>query len=907
MSSISPTGHQDFMPPQPDVDAPARSPKHVRSSGSSFEGLSSAPPRPSASRGNVAQRARVAIPEDATAMQMEEAYLQTAREKAPLMIQLRIKDCRTAQAAYLNVPENATRIVDHAGQLIESLRKVAEAVQIVRGAGAHLGKGIVDVIRKANLEAIEKAKGSPDDPRLIRQREPGPLSRFNQELTAFGDGYRSVLDAIEKMVEVHLSLAPYIEMHGGNAEFTRNPVDLDRLEKIAVKLDENMTHSYAAFDKLFDCIGRNLPELRSARINGNAVDLEASWKQTLEVAVSTHLPDLSITQGFVNLAHQILLHARLKHLERGFDEIWSEMQKNAPSGADHRMINNEGAMQLSELLQGSRHVGDQYDNFARRMDEGHRWIEGLRGKRGVDDRVVLIQHSNLLDMSTRIDIDAIGLFDCARDVGSAFDLTSGTHDPAALDAFREVSRDMGKRIVALRHNVAHCIETFPNGEAKVYLGADEALRHTVLNAVAQHCDAIETDLAWLRNSVNDKNTGIINADDVIHVYDRLQVAVARIRRDLQWSIAAAERMKKLVMEEFADREQTFVFPREPDDDAVRKYVTVHLMDLQMPAAEVVTVPNIDWDDAPAARPAAAGVRPRMTNRQRKARADNNRNLRKRKDTDERDLAVRLDAAKESLAALCAQPFDDDAVRRHAEALAARARKETESNGLHLLSGNGVYGKFMHAVNALDTGRQRALDQIAQIDRSVGTLIDLEPDVDATSNALPVRTVLKQHVERLSNEIDALRSEAARQQKRRNLKQFAQSPSRERFLWLRKHDVASLVSVHKTVHRQQLSGIAPDGAPRTHDDFFDEYVITLRDPQEITYFDSTANEPRTANVTFVPLHVHYRSADAKRPEACHFKNEPQRKVAGRGAYRSDDSVALMAEVLETVIKMAAPAR
>ncbi|WP_412025896.1 hypothetical protein [Burkholderia cepacia] len=907
MSSISPTGHQDFMLAQPDVDAPAQSPKHARPRGSSFEGLSSVPPRTSASRGDVAQRTSVAIPKAATALQIEEAYLRMVREKAPLMIQLCIRDCSNAQAAYLKTPEDATRIVDHGGQLLGPLRKVAEAVKIVRGKGAHLGMGTLEVIRKAKDEASERATGGPDAPRLPGQRERGPLSLFNQELTAFGDGYRSVLDVIENMSEVRVLLEPYVEMHDGKATLIRSLSDLDRLEKIAVKLDENMTHTYAAFDKLFDCIGRNMPELRSARIRGNPVDLEASWKQTLDVAVSTHLSDLSVTQGLVNLVHETLLHARLEHFQHGFDELWREMQKDAPFGADHRMINQEEARRLSDLLQGSNHVGSQYDDFARRMDEGHRWIEGLRGKHGVDENTVLLQHCGLLDMSTRIDIDAIGLFDCTRDFGSAFDLTAGTHDPAALDAFKEVSRDMKNRIVALQRNVVHCITAFPNGNADVYLGKDEVLRETVLNAVAQHCDAIETDLAWLRNSVNDRNIGIVNADDVKHVYDRLQAGVSRIRRDLQWNIAVAEGMKKLVMERLAGRVPTLAFPREPDDDTVRKYVSEHLIDLEMPVAEAVTVPHIDWDDAPAARPAAAGVRSGMTKRRRKARADNNRILQERKKTEERDLAARLVAAKESLAVLCAQAFDVDGVRGHAEALAAHARKETESSGLHLLSGNGVYGKFMHAVNALDAERKRVLNQIVQIDRLVDTLIDLEPDGGATSNALPDRKVLTQHVERLSNEIDALRNEAVREQKRRNLKQFAQSPSRERFLWLRKHDVASLVSVRKTVDRQQLSGIAPNGVARTHDDFFDEYVITLRDPQEITYFDSDANEPRTANVTFVPLHVHYRSADAKRPEACHFKNEPQRMVAGRGAYRSDDSVALMAGVLATVIKMAAPAR
>jgi hypothetical protein len=191
---------------------------------------------------------------------------------------------------------------------------------------------------------------------------------------------------------------------------------------------------------------------------------------------------------------------------------------------------------------------------------------------------------------------------------------------------------------------------------------------------------------------------------------------------------------------------------------------------------------------------------------------------------------------------------------------------------------------MRATDALDNGRRLALEQIAKIDRSIETLTELdagEPAIaEAKRTALPVRSALEKHVEQLSAEIAALRNEATRQKKRRNMKLFAQKPSRELFQWLQKHHSSSLLSARKTVDRRQLSGIAPNGERRPHDDFFDEYVITLSDPQNITYIDPRTNQPSLATVRTVPLHVHYRSANATRPEACHFKNEPQSRVGAR---------------------------
>ncbi|RQS15843.1 hypothetical protein DIE06_21645 [Burkholderia sp. Bp8998] len=721
-----------------------------------------------------------------------------------------------------------------------------------------------------------------------------------------------MLKSIEKIVDTRRLLESHIGMRDGTAQ-CRTPAR--ELEKIAGKLDRNMNQTCAAFDKLFDCIGRDLPELRKEKTPdreskaGEPRDLEASWKQTLEVAVKSHLPDLLMTQGLVNMVHETLLHACFETLRLGFDRLRRQMHPDAgPEAAQRVSFDDPQAAQLSTLLHELNQACNQYDDFARRVDEDLRWIDGLRGKPGVDDSSVLIKHCDLLDASVRIDNEALSLFEHTREFGAVVD--SGVHEPNAREAFTEVSRNMWERVAALQHNVEHCANAFPNGDVNVYLDQRDALRQPVLDAVAQHCDEIETDLAWLRSSVrngaSDPKARLVNHGEAERAYDRLQVAVSRIRRDLQWSIAVSEEVKNLATEQTASRRRGIVIQRVPHDDAVREYVNTHLKGLEVAAPGKATAQDIDWDDTPATGPAASG-RPKLTNRQRKARADRNRWQQLRTDADERDRAVRLRDETNSFATLYEHPYQLDGVRERAGALQAQAETEAASNGLHLLSGNGVYGKFMGAANALRAGRKAALDRIAETDRLVDTLVDLgasaESVKDARKRADDVRAALQKHIAELSKEIEGLRERAAVEQKRRNLKQFAQNPTRERFLWLQKHASDSLVSVHKTVHRRKLSGIAPNGVPRTHDDYFDEYVITLRDRQEITYLDPGTHEPRQAHVTTVPLHVHYRSADATRPEACHFKNEPQSKVGGPDAYRSDDSVALMAGVLKSVSEMA----
>ncbi|PRD96972.1 hypothetical protein C6P77_23860 [Burkholderia ambifaria] len=557
---------------------------------------------------------------------------------------------------------------------------------------------------------------------------------------------------------------------------------------------------------------------------------------------------------------------------------------------------------METLLTESSRRGDEYINFSGRVDSSLKWFDSVREKPGVDDTIVLLAHCDLLDTSTRIDSKMMGVLDHARQFTGAFDLGAGKHDAHALDAFQEVSSHMTTRIAALRTNIAHCIDVFPNGDLDLYLRNKDALRRPVLDAVAQHCDEIETDLAWLRNSAKEGNTGLVNPDEVEAAYDRLQVAVSRIRRDLQWNIAIADAMKQLPEAVRSRR----VRMADPDNETVRQYLAKHLKDVQMPAAEAITIPDIDWDDKAAAPPSVAGRR-RQTQRQRAARVERSTNQQRAREADAQIGATRLQQATTAIASLSGPLLDIGAALAHADALADDARKEADASGLHLLSGNGIRAKFMRAANALGAERRSLLDRIGEIDRAVATVAELGDDEEATrgvkSTALPARETLKAQVATLTQRIDALRDEAVVQQRRRNLKQFAQNPSRERFFWLFAHDRSSIVSARKTVDRRQLSGVAPNGVRRDHDDILDEYIITLRDAQDITYVDPETNTHRTARVTTVPLHVHYRSVDAKRPAACHFKNEAQRFVGGSDAYRSDDSAALMADVLKSVADMA----
>ncbi|WP_146125700.1 hypothetical protein [Burkholderia ambifaria] len=905
MSSISPAGHKDFVLEQSDADAPSTSAIHTGSRRASFAGLTSAPARQSASRGDVAGPVRVTVPQTRQAAQVESGEKDAIRKSAAPLLWRRVNEIRGAQNEFLSIPFGVNQIFDRTEGVLTHFRAAVTAVQIVKGRGSNLGLKIADA-RKAERRA---------DGQRPHGAEPGPLSILNRELTTFGDGYRSVLKSVEKIVDTRRLLKSHIEIGDETAQCRTPPREL---EKIAGELDRNMNQACAAFDKLFDCIGRDLPELRKektpeqARKAGEAGDLEASWKQTLEVAVKSHMPDLLMTQGLVSMVHETLLHARFEALRLGFDRLRSQMHPDAdPEAAQRVSFDDRQAAQLSTLLHELNQACNQYDDFARRADEDLRWIDGLRGKPHVDDSSVLIKHCDLLDASMRIDNEALRLFEHTREFGAVID--SGVHEPNAREAFTEVSRNMWERVAALQHNVEHCMQAFPNGAADVYLDKRDALRQPVLDAVAQHCDEIETDLAWLRSSVrngaSDPKARLVNPGEAERAYDRLQVAVSRIRRDLQWSIAVAEEMKNLATAQIAQtaiRRRGIVIQRVPHDDAVREYVNTHLKGLEVAAPGKATAPDFDWDDTPTTRPAVSAGSP-LTKRARNARADRNRKQQLRNDADERDRAGRLRDATDSLARLYEHPYQPDGVRERAGALQAQAETETESNGLHLLSGNGVYGKFMGAANALRAGRKAALDRIAETDRLVETLVDLGASAvsvnEARKRADDVRAALQKHIAELSKEIDGLRERAAVEQKRRNLKQFAQNPTRERFLWLQKHASDSLVSVHKTVHRRKLSGIAPNGVPRTHDDYFDEYVVTLRDRQEITYLDPRTHEPRQTRVSTVPLHVHYRSADATRPEACHFKNEPQSKVGGPDAYRSDDSVALMAGVLKSVSDMA----
>lgn len=889
MTRISSADHAAFVPPETAVDVPSQATNRARRDESPLAGLSplraSTPPAADAA----AHTMRGTIRSSGALVRSEESPFQKARSFALPLIKRRMDEYRDVLNTYrTTATASVFRIDQHGAALLVQLSKVPQSLGLIRGQ-AQLGKAILNAAREAS------AGGGRSAMRDL-------MSDLNRDLTVWGDGCKAVRHGVEKMTDAQRLLAPYVEATDGNANFTVTGSDLADFQARTADVDGHMTDVRAAFDTVFDCIGRDMPSFRNARIRDSEVDLEAHWKATLKLAVSVHMPDLLTTQGLASMAHETLFHAGLDDLEHAYATFSNHTFGDVSSGKWHRVIDAETAGRMEKLLTESSRRGDEYISIAGRVDSSLRWFDSVRGKPGVNDVVVLLAHCDLLEMSTRVDIKMMGVLDHARQFTGAFDLDAGKHDAHALDAFREVSSHMTMRIDALRTNIAHCIHAFPNGDLAVYGGKKDALRRPVLDAIAQHCDEIETDLAWLRSSAKEGNTGLVNPDEVEAAYDRLQGAVSRIRRDLQWNIAIADAMKRLP--EAAGSDQ--VRMPAPDDETVRQYLAKHLKDVQMPAAEVITIPDIDWDDKADVTPVVADRR-RPTKRQRAARAERSKNLQRAREADLQMDATRLQQATAAIASLSEQPVDISAALARADALADDARKEADANGLHLLSGNGILAKVMRAAKVLGAERQSLLDRIGEIDRAVATVAELGDDEGATrdvkSMALPARETLKAQVESLSRKIDALRDEAIVQQRRRNLKQFAQNPSRERFFWLLAHDRSSIVSARKTVHRRQLSGVAPNGVRRDHDDILDEYIITLRDAQDITYVDPETNTHRTARVTTVPLHVHYRSVDAKRPAASHFKNEAQRFVGGSDAYRSDESAALMADVLKSVAELA----
>jgi len=885
-SNISRTRHSERFqiqqqasntPPPTQAASPARTP--------SFQGLSSlSQPAPSA-QGKVAQPIRRSNLREIGAATSPEA----SRQKVALtLVHQGIEEYTQALAAYPRNPKDITQVADHGGPLISKLDKLANALKIVmRVAGQ-------------NVKSNTNERSSAD-----------PLKRSSEELEDLNRECQSASDLVKDLGYVLNKLKPYVRMReDGGVTFLGESVIQNFFEEDVKDISGKIARSRACFDTILAGIDRDMPSLRGVQFNGKS--LEAVWKDALGKTRDSHIKELLYLGRMVDTVRKTLVNTCVNELLGRFGQLGAEINRTIP--AEERRTGNIGGGyndRFAVLLREASNVGGQYATFAKYMDENLRWIDGLRGKPGINDLAVLDEHRHLINVGMPIDTQAIILFDSVRRslrYRNQGEEIAGTADPAVTAQFGEVSISTMVRISGeLLHNVAHCLTAFPNNNPSAYGRSEDAMRQPVLDAVALHCGEIETDLEWLRNSMKSDSTGSAGRNEVEAAYERLQVAVSRVRRNLQWNIATANAMKTSLTRDPRYARMFTAAPAVPSEAAVREYTAKHLKGVDVPAPPEVKIPEIDWGDEPSSRIAANSgkdkSKSRKTVRQRQAIAESKRNEATRKDAREQELA----AATASLTQLCASPFDVKTVRQYAASLEQLARTEADASSLKLLSGFGIYGKFKRAADALDKGRQDALARIATIDKSIETLTDPDEDgqaaLDAKRMALPVRRALKQYVNELSESITVLRNEAAVQQKRRNLKLFAQKPSRELFQWLQEHDRDSLVSVSQTIRRKRLAGIAPNGEPRPHGDFLDEYVITLRDAQRIAYLDPGADKPRIATVRTVPLHVHYRSDTATRPEACHFKNEPQSKVGGGDAYRSDDGVALMERVLKEVSRMA----
>ncbi|MBN3804900.1 hypothetical protein GXB81_17850 [Paraburkholderia sp. Ac-20336] len=861
--------------------SPARTP--------SLQGLSPLSRPVSSAQGNMAQPIRRSNLREVGAAASPEVSRQQFMMK---LVHQGVEDYTRALVAYPRTRTGITQVADHSEPLIRTLKKLADALKIAMGEA------------KQNLKSNTNERSSV-----------GLLKRFSEELEDLNRECQSASDLVKDLGDVLNKFNPYLRKMAGGVSLVLNPNEPETqkfFEKNIKDISGKIARSRACFDTILAGIDRDMPSLRDVKIDGNSLD--ETWKWALKKTRDSHIKELLYLGRMADTVGKTLVSTCVSELLGRFGQL-GEVINRTTRAEDRRTGNIGGGYddRFAALLRESSNVGSQYATFAKSMDENLRWIDGLRGKPGIFDSIVLDEHRHLINAGMPIDTKAVILFDNIRKslrYRNQGERIAGTADPAVTAQFDEVSVSTMVRIsVELLHNVSHCLTAFPDSDPLAYCRREDAMRQPVLDAVALHCGEIETDLEWLRNSMKSDSPRSASSNEVDAAYEQLQVAVSRVRRNLQWNIATANAMRTSLARDPKYARMVTAALVTPSEVAVRDYTAKYLKGLAVPAPPEVKIPEIDWDDEPSSRIAANSGKGKgkgkgkKTVRQRQAIAESKRNQAAREVAREQELA----AAKESLTQLCATPFDVKRVRQYAASLANLARTEADASGLKLLSGFGIYGKFMRAADALDKGRQDVLARIATIDKLIETLTDPDENgqaaLDAKRMALPVRIALTQDVNKLSGGIAALRNEAAVQQKRRNLKLFAQKPSRELFQWLQKHDRNSLVSVSQTIRRKRLAGIAPNGEPHPHGDFLDEYVITLRDAQRIAYLDPGEDKPRIKTVTTVPLHVHYRSETATRPEACHFKNEPQSKVGGGDAYRSDDGVALMERVLEDVSKMA----
>ncbi|HWX12579.1 MAG TPA: hypothetical protein VNZ04_11380, partial [Trinickia sp.] len=729
---------------------------------------------------------------------------------------------------------------------------------------------------------------------------------------------------LEELIATHRLLEPAVEIKNGKAYIRSDHIPSH--EELA-KLEQRLGNAIASFDDMFDAASRGLPEWRA---------IETEWKETIASAVRLHLPDFLTVQNAVDHARNTVLNATFNKVETEFAAILVDARSDAgepPSHTGSGRILDVGAhaARIRKAMAEFDSAANLYGDHSRRIDDSLAHTDALLGKPGVEEPVLIERHAALLDARTMADVDAIQVFSTALLFSTAYDPDNPRFDPDAQHDFAVTRSRMRDRLLTLCRHVTPCWEAFPNAQIESYRSDGDRLRKPVLNILAQRCDEIETDLMWLRDRVRRGNLGQSPADQqsTERVFDLLEQGASSIRRDLQWNIALADRAKSMLANTDRSGRERIRLQRPASEQEVRAYVKEHLPAIELgdapeptnpadstpstlgasgsanPTAQALEhEPDLSWVEASAANVSnSVPASRRPTARQRAARAAQEQGVQARRAADAADATRALAEARRIL-----QPVAADSGMKEikgmlasAERLVTRARDEVGTEQLNLLSGSGIRQRFMQAADAFDAAGRVAERRIREIDASLSTIKDLDDHgVTETESrsARSQRENFNRQIRITSSRAEAVRNEAATEENRRNVKRFAQKPTRELFLWLTSNDPSGIAAVSKTIKRKQLAAHAPNGQPRGREDFLDEYTIKLRDPQRITYLDAD-NGAKHAKVDKVVLHVHYPRLDADRAAACHFKNEAQATMTGAGVYRSTDSAALMADVLKII--------
>ncbi|NRO99461.1 hypothetical protein GWC77_26635 [Paraburkholderia sp. NMBU_R16] len=815
----------------------------------------------------------------------------------------------TEQLEYVRLTHHRyDSVVGHAKKIGPLLSEIRKAIRNTRNRALsplilRLGNDAARMDRKA-----ESVHGSPLNEFGTARHT---LKGFNADLTKVDVACRNMVEVTDNLARVHEMLAQMISIEIGSGQIAiclgrSTEDDLDgALEKLK-QCDSDASRAFDAFEALVGCCEKDLEELGAAPAGDGRVVLGQLWSGAIKMSLPAYCHDVLTARIILNYTYEKLIQKEIARLAQGREIVDASMTDIPGEGDRQKKLAVGSGMwdERAEVIINLRDLCENCRGFALRVDRCLTSIEQLRGSPGLSNEYLFQQKASLIGSSERINLLALEQVEQTRPYAMVLNRSAKGVDAATFDAFVEVAWDMSSRIDALLKNIVQGMSEFPANGLDDFVRAGDVKRGRVSELLAQQCDEIGADIAWLSRSVAEENVGLVEPDLAAFALDELESVIARIGVDLQRNSVIADATKKsrgqkwptsLDQEVKADANSPLVedygvsaMERSvSDDNAVTRAIT--LPKANRPGTKMVSRRR---------RVTKQQVRPRVS-RAPEANGDQSA----------------LKAARDTLGHPSARNFDIGPCLAYAEERALTLRQKCDESGFYLLSGGDVLRVFGHICDTLQAMKMKGETRIKKIDEAVEIIAECVSGAalsDMKRGADETKLVLEKKIVELSARIDALQKEARNQQMLQNLKLFAQRPTRELFVWLTENDPDSLVSVEKSVDRQKLSGRTPDGRLRAHDDYFDEYLISLRDKQNITYVSSNEltgksrlHAPTVQTTTVVDkvaLHVHYPAKDAKRPSACHFKIEPQRYLSGRGAYRSGDSAALMAGVLKAVDDM-----